>query len=112
MLQSNRGARVGMHGNIEDVSGYFLPEESQFRLERLGNYINFLARLARPRTPAEEQAATPEIRMGELAFCMELLAEQVNLVLREVSWPARRQSPYSSQDHGADPVAGVARGRK
>ncbi|MBN6149357.1 hypothetical protein JR065_03325 [Xanthomonas sp. AmX2] len=95
-----------------EMPGYFLPEESQFRLARLANQLNFLARLARPRTPAEEQAATPEIRMGELAFCMELLAEQVNLVLREVSWPARRQSPYSSQDHGADTVAGVARGRK
>ncbi len=85
-----------------EMSGYFLPEESQFRLVRLGEFITFLARLAQPRSAAEEREAAPKVRAGELAVCMELLAEQLDMVLREVSWPAQRQSPPAAQDHGAD----------
>lgn len=51
---------------------------------------------------AEEREAAPKVRAGELAVCMELLAEQVDMVLREVSWPAQRQSPYQPQGYGAD----------
>ena len=76
--------------NDEDMSGYFLPEESQFRLEKLSGHVRFLARLAQPRTHDEERAAEPRVRMDELAFCLELLADQVDLVLHEVSWPAQR----------------------
>ncbi len=50
----------------------------------------------------EEREAAPKVRAGELAICMELLAEQMDMVLREVSWPAQRQSPYQAQRHGAD----------
>ncbi|OAX66775.1 hypothetical protein A6R71_03765 [Xanthomonas translucens pv. arrhenatheri] len=85
-----------------EMAGYFLPEESQFRLVRLGEFIKFLARLAEPRSVAEEREAAPKVRTGELAVCMELLAEQMDMVLREVSWPAQRQSPYQAQGHGAD----------
>lgn len=46
--------------------------------------LRFLARLAAPRTRAEEQAPQPAIRMDELAFCLELLADQVRLVLDEI----------------------------
>ncbi|XQA63984.1 XAC0095 family protein [Xanthomonas sacchari] len=74
----------------EDMPGYFLPEESQFRLARLSDHVRFLARMAQPRTQAEERAAEPKVRMGELAFCLELLADQVDLVLDEVSYPAQR----------------------
>ncbi len=84
-----------------EMAGYFLPEESQFRLVRLGEFITFLARLAAPRSVAEEREAAPKVRAGELAVCMELLAEQLDMVLREVSWPAQRQSPYQAPDHGA-----------
>ncbi|MDR6671600.1 XAC0095 family protein [Xanthomonas sp. 1678] len=71
--------------------GYYLPEEAQYRLQQLRDHMRFLARLAQPRTVDEEREAAPKVRAGELAICMELLAEQVDLVLREVSWPARRQ---------------------
>lgn len=85
-----------------EMAGYFLPEESQFRLVRLGDFIKFLARLAEPRSVAEEREAAPKVRAGELAVCMELLAEQLDMVLREVSWPAQRQSPYQARGYGAD----------
>lgn len=74
----------------EDMPGYFLPEESQFRLARLSDHVRFLSRMAQPRTQDEERAAEPKVRMGELAFCLELLADQVDLVLDEVSYPAQR----------------------
>ncbi|MBB4126623.1 hypothetical protein GGR77_001913 [Xanthomonas translucens] len=102
MPQSVRDKSVGMHEDLDDLSGYFLPEESQFRLVRLGEFITFLARLAQPRSVAEEREAAPKVRAGELAVCMELLAEQLDMVLREVSWPAQRPSPYQTQIHGAD----------
>jgi hypothetical protein len=102
MPQPVREEGVGMHGNSDDMSGYFLPEESQFRLVRLGELITFLARLAQPGSVAEEREAAPRVRAGELAVCMELLAEQLNMVLGEVSWPAWRRSPSPPQDHGAD----------
>ncbi|MDY4282012.1 hypothetical protein [Xanthomonas sp. LF06-19] len=85
-----------------EMAGYFLPEESQFRLVRLGEFVKFLARLAEPRSVAEEREAAPKVRAGELAVCMELLAEQLDMVLREVSWPAQRQSPHQAQRYGAD----------
>ncbi|WP_017911342.1 hypothetical protein [Xanthomonas sp. SHU 166] len=74
----------------DDMPGYFLPEDSQFRLAKLRDHVRFLVRLAQPRTQAEERAAEPKVRMGELALCLELLAEQVDLVLEVLSYPAQR----------------------
>ncbi|WP_295927365.1 hypothetical protein [uncultured Xanthomonas sp.] len=74
----------------EDMPGYFLREESQFRLAKLRDHVRFLVRMAQPRTQAEERAAEPKVRMGELALCLELLAEQVDLVLDALSYPAQR----------------------
>ncbi|MCW0458516.1 XAC0095 family protein [Xanthomonas sacchari] len=74
----------------DDMPGYFLPEDSQFRLVKLRDHVRFLVRLAQPRTQAEERAAEPKVRMGELALCLELLAEQVDLVLDALSYPAQR----------------------
>ncbi|WP_295958783.1 hypothetical protein [uncultured Xanthomonas sp.] len=73
----------------DDMPGYFLPEDSQFRLTKLRDHVRFLVRLAQPRTQAEERAAEPKVRMGELALCLELLAEQVELVLDALSYPAQ-----------------------
>ncbi|WP_369914389.1 XAC0095 family protein [Xanthomonas sp. NCPPB 3005] len=95
-----------------EMAGYLLPEDSQFRLVRLGEFIKFLARLAEPRSVDEEREAAPKVRAGELAVCMELLAEQMDMVLREVSWPAQRQSLYSGQDLGGDTVDAPTRGRE
>ncbi|WP_355507505.1 hypothetical protein [Xanthomonas cannabis] len=68
--------------------GYYLPEGAQYRLQQLRDHMRFLARLAQPRTQAEEQARQPAICMDELAFCLELLADQVTHALKEVQWPA------------------------
>ncbi|MFA0923199.1 XAC0095 family protein [Xanthomonas fragariae] len=67
--------------------GYYLPEGTQYRLQQLRDHLRFWARLAQPRTQAEEQLGQPAIRMDELAFCLELLAEQVTQALAQV--PAR-----------------------
>ncbi|MBS7457363.1 XAC0095 family protein [Coralloluteibacterium stylophorae] len=71
-----------------DTTGYFLPEDSQLRLARLRNHIGFLARLAQPRAADESREWAPEVRTGELAFCLEILGEQLQAVLDEVDWPA------------------------
>lgn len=68
--------------------GYYLPEGAQYRLQQLRDHMRFLARLAQPRTPAEELARQPAICMDELAFCLELLAEQVTQAMAQVQWPA------------------------
>lgn len=73
----------------EDGPGYFLPVEGQVRLARLSDHVRFLARLLAPRTQAEEDAAGRGVRLGEVAFCLELLADQVGQVLEALSWPAR-----------------------
>lgn len=73
-----------------EATGYFMPVDSQFRLKRLRGYVGLLTKLARSRTADEEQERTAGIRAGEMAICLELLAEQVELVLGELSWPAER----------------------
>lgn len=87
----------------EDMPGYFLPGESQFRLAKLRDHVRFLIRLAQPRTPDEERAAEPRVRMGELALCLELLAGQVELALDALSYPAQR----IDTTHRALPAAAV-----
>jgi len=73
-----------------EMPGYFLPEDSQLRLKKLREYVEFLANLARSRRADEEKEGVPEIRVGEVAICLEWLAEQIGLVLDDISWPAQR----------------------
>ncbi|WP_242103531.1 hypothetical protein [Lysobacter sp. M2-1] len=87
------------------VPGYFLPEDSQLRLAKLSDHIRFLARLAQPRTYKEQELA-PEVPVGELAVCLELLAEQADLVLQEMSWFAPRQIVTGAGERSA--VSGAA----
>jgi hypothetical protein len=82
----------------DDMPGYLLPEDSQFRLKKLRDYTAFLSRLARPRSSGEVEEGAPEVRMDELAICLELLSEQVALVLEEVSWPAQRRTEASASE--------------
>ncbi|TAL86356.1 MAG: hypothetical protein EPN74_05050 [Rhodanobacter sp.] len=84
-------------------TGYFLPEDSQFRLKKLREYVEFLSHLAQPRTAAEEQEWIPEIRAGEVAICLELLAEQMGLVLDDISWPADRGEREAALGADAEP---------
>lgn len=73
------------------TSGYFLPEESQFRLKKLHTHMRFLSTLAQPRMFEEDEAGYgPEIGGDELAVCLELLAEQAERVLDEAAGSAVR----------------------
>lgn len=87
------------------MSGYFLPEDGQLRLAKLRDHITFLARLAQPHTWDEEREWAPEVPVGELSICLELLAEQADLVLGEMSRSARRQVVTSATEYGAAPVS-------
>jgi hypothetical protein len=93
-------------GKSDDLGmpGYFLPEDSQLRLARLSDHIRFLARLAQPRTYAEREWAL-DVPVGELAICLESLAEQADLVLQEMSWFAPRQVGTSAAERGAESTA-------
>ncbi len=62
---------------VQSQPGYYLPEGAQYRLQQLRDHMRFLARVAQPRTQAEERARQPDICMDELAVCLELLAEQL-----------------------------------
>lgn len=88
-----------------ETTGYFLPEESQFRLKKLREYVEFLSHLAQPRIADEEREGVPEIRVGEVAICLELLAEQMGLVLDDISWPAQRYEREAAPAGGAEPAA-------
>jgi hypothetical protein len=78
------------------MPGYFLPEDSQFRLKKLRDQIMFLSRLAQPRTWKEQDYALA-MPAGELAICLESLAEQVTTVLDELSWPAQRHRDVAKE---------------
>ncbi|WP_454832570.1 XAC0095 family protein [Pseudoxanthomonas wuyuanensis] len=82
--------------------GYFLPEDSQFRLKKLREYTEFLSRLAQPRTSDEADESTPDVRIGELAVCLQLLSEQVELLLEELSQPATRKAGAANADADAE----------
>ncbi|AKU49292.1 XAC0095 family protein [Xanthomonas arboricola pv. juglandis] len=87
--------------DAQSYPGYYLPEGAQYRLQQLRDHMRFLARLAQPRTQAEERARQPAICMDELACCLELLAEQVTKALAQVQWPARLE-PDASDSELAD----------
>ena len=76
--------------------GYFLPEDGQHRLKKLRGHMEFLSHLVQPRSLEGEPDGMPEVGAGEMAACLELLAEQAALVLDEVSWPARREDARDS----------------
>jgi len=91
-----------------EATGYFLPEDSQLRLKKLREYVEFLANLARPRRWDEEQEWAAEIRVGEVAICLELLEEQIGQVLSELSWPAERAHQATTQRGDSVPAAVAA----
>ncbi|MCC8475295.1 hypothetical protein LN458_15015 [Xanthomonas arboricola] len=76
--------------------GYYLPEGVQYSLQQLRDHMRFLARLAQPRTQAEEQLRQPAICMDELAFCLELLADQMTHALKQMQWPASLEDQAES----------------
>jgi hypothetical protein len=89
----------------EDMTGYFLPEDSQLLLKQLSSHIRFLARLAQPRIADETKEWAPVVGMAELMFCLDQLAEQLELVLKDVSWleqPSRAQAASDTPQASAD----------
>ena len=76
----------------KQTRGYLLSEDGQFRLKQLHGHMVFLSQLAQSRTRDEEEDAAPEVSLGELAVCLQLLAEQAAQVLEQASWPARREA--------------------
>ena len=86
-----------------ETVGYFLPEDSQLRLKKLREYAEFLSHIAQPRTPDVQQEWIPAIHVGQVAICLELLAEQVGLVLDDLSFPAyRSESDAAAMPDDAD----------
>ncbi|MGN6381796.1 MAG: XAC0095 family protein [Dyella sp.] len=85
-----------------NVTGYFLPEDTQLRLKQLREYVGFLTNLARPRRPDEDSECYNEIRPGEVAICFELIEEQIGLVLDELSYPGERGEPVEALKAAAD----------
>ncbi|MBD9369239.1 hypothetical protein [Xanthomonas sp. XNM01] len=77
---------------------YVLPEDSQLRLQRVRDHVRFLAQLAEPRSADEGPDSAPEIRMGELTSCLELLGDHLDRVLQEVSWPSRPAAAADAAD--------------
>lgn len=101
---------MAKHTLDDERPGYYLPEDSQQRLVRLSDHIRFLLRLMQPLADAAGEPAR-EVRMAEVAFCLELLGDQVDLVLDEVSWPARGGTQASAPvREAADEVSGYAFG--
>ena len=86
--------------------GYLLPEESQLRLARLSGHIRFLARLAQSRIAHASSEHAPEVSLGELTFCLEALADQLDLVLDEVSWPAQGTATVDAPERDITSAAG------
>ncbi|MBB3344873.1 hypothetical protein [Luteimonas sp. RC10] len=76
--------------NDRALPGYFLTEPGQVRLKQLHDHMVFLSRLAQPRTLDEEREGVPDVRKGELATCLGLLAEQAERVLAAISDAERR----------------------
>jgi hypothetical protein len=82
----------------KDMTGYYLPEDSQRLLTQIRHHIHFLARLATPRMADETRETVPAVGMAELRFCLEQLTEQLDLVLKAASKLERLQSPLEPRD--------------
>jgi hypothetical protein len=82
----------------KDMTGYYLPEDSQQLLTQIRHHIHLLARLATSRTADETQEAAPAVGMAELKFCMDQLAGQLDLVIKAASKLERPQSPQAPRD--------------
>ncbi|MBB3343998.1 hypothetical protein [Luteimonas sp. RC10] len=92
--------------NDTERAGYFLPEDDRTRLTKLRDHMEFLSRLAEPRTYDEEQDDPPEVSHGELATCLAMLAEQAELVLEAMAWrPSPNARPRTRTAAEADEPA-------
>ena len=98
-----------LEANDAGVQGDFLPEDSRLRLKKLRDHVAFLSRLAQSRTSGDERA--PGVRVDGFAACLELLAEQVDLVLEEMSRAAPPQVDADAAGRDHAPVTGTSKAR-
>jgi len=91
-----------------DTMGYFLPANSQRRLQKLRDYAEFLSHIAQPRTPDAEQEGLPKINAEQVAICLEFLVEQMGLMLSDLSFPAYRAESDAAPAADAKPDAAEA----
>ncbi|AKU51872.1 XAC0095 family protein [Xanthomonas arboricola] len=67
---------------------YLLPEDAQLRLLQTRDHLRFLAALARPRSVSTTSGIIePPVPMDALAFCFDMLAEQLDDVLLQTTAP-------------------------
>lgn len=74
------------------ATGYVLPGDGQSRLKKLYEHMVCLSHLAQSRVRDGEPAGGSGASAGELALCLELLAEQAERVLDALSPPAGREA--------------------
>ncbi|MEA9886952.1 hypothetical protein VDG05_22045 [Xanthomonas campestris pv. raphani] len=60
---------------------YLLPEDAQLRLLQTRDHLRFLSALARPRCMPTSGINETPVPIDALAFCFDLLAEQLDDVL-------------------------------
>ncbi|MCF7220760.1 XAC0095 family protein [Marilutibacter chinensis] len=77
--------------------GYVLPADGQVRLKSLYEHMRRLSHLAQSRARDGAPAGAPGAGAGELAVCLELLAEQAERVLDALSSPAEREAAPTSR---------------
>ncbi|MBG3849348.1 hypothetical protein ABQZ69_10110 [Xanthomonas sp. WHRI 8391] len=67
---------------------YLLPENAQLRLLQTRDHLRFLAALARPCCMSNTSGINePLVPIDALAFCFDLLAEQLDDVLMQTKVP-------------------------
>ncbi|MDC8747028.1 hypothetical protein NY751_13290 [Xanthomonas campestris] len=66
---------------------YLLPEDAQLRLLQTRDHLRFLSVLARPRCMPTSGINETPVPIDALAFCFDLLAEQLDDVLMQTKVP-------------------------
>ncbi|MBB5882563.1 hypothetical protein GGR74_003797 [Xanthomonas arboricola] len=76
---------------------YLLPEGAQLRLLQTRDHLRLLATLASPRSTLTNHFNEPHVSLDALAFCFDLLAEQLETVLNQVLTPNDLLGPNLTQ---------------
>lgn len=74
--------------------GYYLPEHTRYQLTRFQHFLEFLSRVAAPRTPADDKTGKLTVTPDELAYCFQLLAREINPMLADIEGPAHVTLSY------------------
>jgi hypothetical protein len=77
----------------KDMTGDFLPEDSQRLLAQIKQHIQALAKWAQPSDADDTHATAQDQHRHEFMACLGPLAEQLELVLKAVSRSVQREAP-------------------